>query len=473
MNIEHGLIKGQVLQRDKRGKGRARIHGSCRASRDVERRVLKNDRAIRGFGWAMAGAAAEGAFEAEIKNLPTGGPYRVELRIRGGRGKTEQLALEEIFVGDVWVLAGQSNMEGIGNMSHAPKPNPLVRAFYMRDEWGMAKEKLHFLQEAVDVIHNGYGNGPDRPSRKQLNELRRGLIKGVSPGLAFGLDMQERTGIPQGLIPCAHGGTSMAGWTPSGRKKGGASLYGSMMRRYETLGQPVAGMLWYQGESDANPDSVKTYTRRMIELVEATRRDTGLPRLPWVVVQLGCHACAEGGEDWNRIQEQQRLLPEKIPHLDVVPAIDLELDDGIHIGGEGQQTLGRRLARAANRLVHKAPGVKPGIVLKRIAVVPTPNWGPGPFSVELHYGNVVGRLQAGGRPTGFSLINEYGHDVHGIYKTTIHGNKVLLHTGMSREDLGKHFVSYGHGRYPVCTLTDADGMSIPGMKAQLIAPDPA
>ncbi len=86
---------------------------------------------------------------------------------------------------------------------------------------------------------------------------------------------------------------------------------------------------------------------------------------------------------------------------------------------------------------------------------------------------MVGRLQAGGRPTGFSLINEYGHDVHGIYKTTIHGNKVLLHTGMSREDLGKHFVSYGHGRYPVCTLTDADGMSIPGMKAQLIAPDPA
>jgi hypothetical protein len=152
----------------------------------------------------------------------------------------------------------------------------------------------------------------------------------------------------------------------------------------------------------------------------------------------------------------------------VVPAIDLELDDGIHIGGEGQWVLGRRLARAAHRLAHKAPGVKPGIVLKRVTLVPTPWCPPGAFSVELSYGNVVERLRSGGRPTGFSLLDARGRDVRGIYKTTLRRNKVLLHTGMSREQLGELTVSYGHGRYPVCTITDGDGMSIPGMKAQVI-----
>jgi len=62
-----------------------------------------------------------------------------------------------------------------------------------------------------------------------------------------------------------HGGTSMAQWSPPLRNKGGASLYGAMMRRYEKLGQPIAGLLWYQGESDANREAASVYTQKMIE----------------------------------------------------------------------------------------------------------------------------------------------------------------------------------------------------------------
>jgi sialate O-acetylesterase len=36
------------------------------------------------------------------------------------------------------------------------------------------------------------------------------------------------------------------------KQKGGDSLYGAMIRRFELIGGKVAGVLWYQGESDAS-----------------------------------------------------------------------------------------------------------------------------------------------------------------------------------------------------------------------------
>lgn len=467
MTLEHGLMAGQVLQRDPAGRGSAQITGRCAASGDVELRVLKGGRAVPGQEWHPAGRAAAPAFKATLANLRSGGPYRVELRIRKGARIVETVGVDAIFVGDVWILAGQSNMEGIGNLVHAPKPHPHVRAFYMRDEWGLAEEKLHFLGEAVDPVHNAYGNGPGRPSRETLEKGRQALIKGVSPALAFGIEMHRRTGVPQGLIACAHGGTSMAQWAPALRDQGGASLYGAMLRRYEKLGQPVAGMLWYQGESDASRDAAPEYTRRMVELVAAVRRDTGLPGLPWIIVQLGCHAATGADEEWNSIQEQQRRLPSLIANLDVAPAVDLELDDEIHIGGRGQQVLGRRLARLADRVAHKARGVNPGIVLDTMELVPTPSAHPwtASTSLRLTYRNVAGGLVSEGRPAGFSLLDSQGRDTHGIFKTTLDGHQVLLHTGMFRAQLERVAVSYGHGRHPYCNITDREGMSLPAMQA--------
>jgi len=457
MNIEHGLMNGQVLQRDKRGFGQAVIRGGCTAVGNLQIRIAGESE------WHPAGQAADGRFQAEIKGLPTGGPYRLGLRIVQGRKTLESMTVQDVFVGDVWILGGQSNMEGMGNLCEAPAPHPMVRAFYMRDEWGIAREKLHFREEAVDVFHNGYGDGAQRPSRDILEKQRKALMKGTSPSLAFGIEMHKRTGVPQGLIACAHGGTSMAQWSPALRDQGGASLYGAMMRRYAKLGQAVAGVLWYQGESDANRKDAAGYTENMVNLVESTRRDMALPGLPWFVVQIGCHASSEDGTAWNAIQEQQRLLPSRIKHLDVAPAIDLDLDDGIHISGKSQQVLGRRLARLADRLVHKAKGGKPGIVLERIELVPKPfrPAGSPSMAVKLTYGNVAGWLVSKGHPTGFSLFDIDGRNTCGIFKTSLQGSSVLLHTDMMQQYLERLTVSYGHGRFPYCNITDSEGMSIP------------
>ena len=72
--------------------------------------------------------------------------------------------------------------------------------------------------------------------------------------------------------------------------------------------------------------------------------------------------------------------------------------------------------------------MKPGIALKKIELVPTPhcNVGAACASVQVTYDNVVGKLVSPGRPSGFALLNAQGEDVCGIYKTTLHGNRVLL-----------------------------------------------
>jgi sialate O-acetylesterase len=46
---------------------------------------------------------------------------------------------------DVWVMAGQSNMEGCGALAESLDPDPRVWCFTTRSEWRMAKDPLNDL----------------------------------------------------------------------------------------------------------------------------------------------------------------------------------------------------------------------------------------------------------------------------------------------------------------------------------------
>src|SRR5205823_282630 len=94
------------------------------------------------------------------------------------------------FSGDVWVLAGQSNMEGIGNMTGAAKPHPLIRSFSMRREWRPAIEPLHILGESPDACHNNR----TQVSVEEAERCRSGAVKGVGAGLFFAREMLKRSG---------------------------------------------------------------------------------------------------------------------------------------------------------------------------------------------------------------------------------------------------------------------------------------
>ncbi len=454
MKIQQGLTEGQVLQRIGSRGASARLDGISAETGPVFATVTAAAGALKGWKERRVGTAARGKFFATLANIPAGGPYRLALRC----GKTE-VRVKAFFVGDVWLMAGQSNMEGCGNMTGAAKPHPLVRVFSMRREWRRAEDPLHLLGESPDACHGG----GQSMSAERAEVLRRTAKKGVGAGVFFGREMLARSGVPQGLIATAHGGTSMSQWDPALKNKGGDSLYGSMLLSLRATGQPIAGVLWYQGESDTDGPPVDVYTEKMRALVAAVRRDLKQPALPWIMAQIGTVFGRWGGSGWNRVQEQQRLLAAKIKHLEVISSMDLALDDNIHISATAFPALAERFARAADRLVYGNHREAPMPRLKKILPIDPRN---APGQINVVFDHVPGGLRSSGAPRGFALVEADGQEVPMIFKTTLHGDTARLHFQANIILPAGTRLAYGHGRMPVCTITDARGCALPAFGPQ-------
>jgi hypothetical protein len=448
MRIDHGLLPGHVLQRTPTGGG-ATITGTTEASGAVTVTVKKGVKTLTRLKAKPVGLAADGRFTATLAGLPPGGPYTVELAC--GR---EQIAVPDIYVGDLWLMAGQSNMEGVGNMLDAPEPHPLVRNFSMARTWELARDPLHFIPESPDRSHCTTPLSPEAAAK-----AKRAAVKGVGVGVSFGTMMHERSGVPQGLIATAHGGTSMAQWSPELKDKGGDSLYGSMLLSLRAVGQPVAGVLWYQGCSDTGEGPAAVYTAKMQELVAAVRGDLGQPDLPWVIVQIG--RVVEDNEPrspmWNSIQEQQRLLPTTIPCCDVVPAVDLDLDDLIHIASRSFPALAGRMARVAARLALGDMTEKPAIQPASVAFVEGKP--PVSASIEVRFANVVGGLRSPGLAQGFSLVDAQQRQVSAIHRVILDGDRAILR--LTGAPLAGLRLMYGRGHNAICNVIDQRGMAVP------------
>jgi len=445
MKIETGLFSHMVVQRNKKNISEASFSGQCEANGPVTATVRKGKTLVKGFAGAKVGTASRGKMSGCLKGLPVGGPYDIELK-----AGTETLVIKDVLVGDVWLLGGQSNMQGCGLF---PKPrltaDPQVRAFYMDDRWETAKDPLHNMWECVDQIHMDLSGGV-RPGKPEADW-------GVCPGPAFGNEMRRLNGIPQGLIACAHGGTSMTQWDPKRKNEGGKSLYGAMIRRLKKNGGRVAGLIWYQGCSDANPNDAKVYTTRMKEFAASLRRDCRDKTLPIVIVQIA-RVVGWGSENagpWNSIQDQEYRLPKFIKNLATVPAIDLPLDDGIHISGAGQYILGVRMAQAMQVLrVGRKAGL-PQIALKKVTIETVRGLGVAVVEFE----NVVGKLRSGSRPNGFAVVNTNGSSNH--FDLQLDGPRVRIRNNLSSDSLSEADLHYGYGTEPYCNITDEAGRSLP------------
>ncbi len=446
MKIEQGLFSGMVLQRTRSGFSDAVISGTSESDGPLLASVSSKGKFLAGWKSRKIGKSANGKINGRLKGLPAGGPYDITLSVKSSTGRKDSAIFRDILVGDVWILAGQSNMEGIGYLKDALKPVSHVRAFYMDDRWDVARDPIHNLSKAVDRVHSDL-NGGQPPNRKSHI--------GVGPGVAFGQEMFRRTGVPQGLISCAHGGTSRSQWDPSLGKN---SLYGAMLRRFHKNGGLIAGFLWYQGCSDAYAEGARTYGMRMQSFVRALRRDFRNPDMPFVAVQIaGVASATHNHVFWNRIQELLRLLPDSIRKCSVVPAIDLELDDFIHVSGKGQNRLGRRLAQAMCELRRIKGSGKPQITLKSVGVERNPL--SGGSDIKVTFDNVMGRLQSNGKPSGFTICNP--SPVNTVFRTDLEKNTVILRTASPVTDIENASLHYGYGLMPYCNITDSEDRSLP------------
>ena len=110
---------------------------------------------------------------------------------------------------------------------------------------------------------------------------------------------------------------------------------------------PVAGVLWYQGESNTHePWDYLELTRRQ---VAGYRKCWNDPDLPYIFVQLPNFVVDQTLDyEWPAFREAQRLAA-SIPGTGMVTAMDLGEDNDLH--PLNKKELGRRLALAAMHMV--------------------------------------------------------------------------------------------------------------------------
>jgi sialate O-acetylesterase len=430
--------------------------------------------------------------DGKLTGVPAGGPYKLECQVSfeqdDGRFQ-EGATLGPFFVGDLWVLAGQSNMEGVGDLIEVTPPHPKVMALGMDGKWVQAEEPLHWLVDSPDPVHSG-----DPETRKKRSEAQhKTRAKGAGLGLPFAVTMVENTGVPVGLVICAHGGTSMEQWSPSKKDEGGKSLYGSMLRQVKLAGGNVAGVLWYQGESDAMAGAAEAYPRVFADFIESVRTDFKQPELPFYFVQIGRFINGSNPKGWNMVQDAQRRLPDRVANTAVVAVVDLELDDLIHIGTQGLKRAGQRLARVALReLFGQAGATTPTLdrvnrgagntlVVKFKGVNMGPGQSPAPASGTMMMAGPGGPagLRGPGRPVtspgesqalglrparhigGFSIRKDDGTEIPLIFDAAVGSARDTVVLKLIGPPPAKADLWYGYGLDPYCNLTDGLDMAVP------------
>jgi len=315
---------------------------------------------------------------------------------------------------DVWVLAGQSNMDGCGRTPDT-LTNPGIMMYGLDNKWTVAQNPVHRIYDAAApayelIISHYYPAYKDLDSQKVKAVLaqkrldsRQKPIGGVGPGIYFARYINEHAGKNIALIPCGIGGTTMEQWSPDRIPRGDSSLYGAMINRIKSVGGNLKGVVWFQGESEAMSGKTDSYENDLLYLVDRIRKDTGYKDLPIIIVQIGCFNIHNPAMDkgYETVRDIQRNIYKKRNNLFVVSCIDLPLDDWAHISTEGQKRLGKRIAEIALTGVYNKKGYAEQINLESIKMCKDSINGSNYLLV--HFSGIREKLQCCGKPGTFEL----------------------------------------------------------------------
>ncbi|MCC6483797.1 MAG: sialate O-acetylesterase [Armatimonadetes bacterium] len=392
-----------------------------------------------------------GTCEFTIEDVPVGGPYTLDVSSAKAR-----VRVRGILVGDLWALAGQSNMDGCGKMRELEPPCEHVHALFYNETWGIARDPLCHLRESIHPVHYQEEDSVER--ERLAREFREFLPYGAGLGVRFGKDLFKATGVPVGLVVCSHGGTSMAQWDPKLKSEGGRSLYGAMMLRLQSAGGKIAGCLWYQGESDAlaGVEIANGYRENFKELIVTLRKDMHQPDLPFIYAQLANFFTFEEPatfDGWNAVRRAQLEIEGELRNVAMVANIDATLSDAIHADALSQRRLGARMALAARRLLLGENNFTLGPRPLGAQIV-------GPRSIRVDFAQVNGKLHPAKGMQGFIIRNEERPVV--VTSACRHPDKpssVLLTTAEAPE--AGWVLGYGLGTNPNVNVRDSRGFPAP------------
>jgi len=375
--------------------------------------LLQRELPIAVWGWAEPGEEitvkfagqtatvttdAAGQWQVRLQALPAGGPY--DLTVAGKNTVT----FTDVIMGDVWICAGQSNMEWLLGFGQGGSDTN-VHATTARDIAAATNTMIRWLTDAGPASRDPL---TDIPTNNSWVVCTPRTVEGASAvGYFFGKRITAETGVPIGLINCAWGGSAIEPWTPPVGLRAVPELAG-MLQEYEArlasynsdLGKYVdvaatwvetaraarrsgtlipdlptppvnpvkvihsqglslsviynarvapltrygiKGVLWYQGESNGSEGDI--YYHKMRALIGSWRAAWNQGEFPFYYVQLANWQQPSenpaGGDGWAALRMAQ-LKALQIPHTGMALAIDV--GDAKDIHPRNKEDVGNRLA---------------------------------------------------------------------------------------------------------------------------------
>jgi hypothetical protein len=166
----------------------------------------------------------------------------------------------------IYLLVGQSNMAGRGKVEEIDSTtHPRILMLNKNEAWVPAKEPLAF----------------DKPA-----------VVGVGPGYAFAREIAnaDQSSSYICLVPSAVGGSRIDVWKPGAYDSATKTHpYDDAIRRAKTAlrSGELKGIIWHQGESDANPALSASYENKLRELIQRFRTDLDAPSVPFILGEIG------------------------------------------------------------------------------------------------------------------------------------------------------------------------------------------
>lgn len=369
--------------------------------------VLQRNQELPVWGRADSGARVTVEFNGEKQTTLAGADGRWLIRLAGQpasakprslrvSARSESRELTDVLVGEVWLCAGQSNMEW-----------PLAKEMHASAEIPAAS---HAAIRFFNPTYAGKDRGGDPFSNAEVARLTpsdyfRGMWEACTPesaarmsaiGYYAARELQAALGVPVGIIHLAVGGSPTEAWirreTLSSVPGCRALLDGNWfdnpaleawcrVRGHENLDhalssgtampgsvdggpnhpfkpgflwsaaiellQPFAlrGVWWYQGESNSlNLARVQQHEILFPLLVHDWRKQWGVDRLPFLYCQLSSiEANPYHSEYWPEFRDSQRRMLDMIPASAMVVTSDVGAPTSVH--PLDKLTVGQRLAQ--------------------------------------------------------------------------------------------------------------------------------
>jgi len=330
----------QVIQRRTATEGDLHIQGktACAAEKWQYRLLGKTMTGQEDETWHDGAVPIEGgAIDFTVK-APAGGWYRLEVRGVNASGAAVEADIAHVGVGEVFIVAGQSNAGNYGSEKQVTKTGRV--GSFNGARWALANDP----QQGA-----GGAGGSFMP--------------------AFGDAMSERFHVPVGIVPIAEGGTSVRQWLPKGERvkqqptTGGMNpvgdgewestgdLFDRLVQRFAALGpEGFRAILWHQGESDAGQARAGYPADRQITggqyfgymgiLIRSSREKAGWA-VPWFTAQTTYHSETDASDAEFRAAMKKLWdtgLSLEGPDTDM---LRVEYRDGVHFNSRGMQRHGQ------------------------------------------------------------------------------------------------------------------------------------